>query len=143
MNDNGLRRWWIDIPGGALAGRLLPFVFVFLLHCPAFPDSAQAQWTEVTLPYSDYNEELVWADSQHGYIFRLFFGPVLRTTDGGFTWTLDTLTLPPELQPESSWRLLFADFRDRDFGVALYQVKSRDSVLIYTTDGGLTWGYNL
>ncbi|MBR9976917.1 MAG: hypothetical protein KFH87_02410, partial [Bacteroidetes bacterium] len=144
MNDNGLQRWWIDIPAGGPAWRLLPFLFVCLLQFTAFPDSAQAQWTEVTLPHnSPKMNELVWADSLHGYIFGHYFEPVIRTTDGGFTWTLDTLTLPAELQPESLLRFSFADFRDRDFGVALYQVKSRDSVLIYTTDGGLTWGYNL
>ncbi|MBR9978849.1 MAG: hypothetical protein KFH87_12255 [Bacteroidetes bacterium] len=144
MNDNGLRRWWIDIPAGGPAGRLLPFLFVCLLQFTAFPDSAQAQWTEVALPeHNNLNMEWVWADSLHGYIFGLYFGPVIRTTDGGFTWTLDTLTLPAELQPESSLRFSFADFKNRDFGVVSYKEGRRDSVLIYTIDGGMTWGYNL
>jgi hypothetical protein len=147
MNDKTTipKRLWALLP--PLGVHCIRVMFALLLLLCATSAYSQAQWTEVKLPKLPIGtqlKEMVWADSLHGYIFGRFHGVMVKTLDGGVTWSLDSLPPGPDsVIYRYGYEFASADFKARNFGIATYNNRNgRDSLLFYTTDGGATWGYN-
>ncbi len=94
------------------------------VSCGPAPD---APWVRVPCPITDPLHNGYFLDNQYGWIVTYGTGRVLRTEDGGTSWSL-AATLEPQfyedlyfLTPEEGW------------------LCGEGGVLLHTTDGGRSW----
>ena len=95
--------------------------------------SAQTSWTAQTSGVADTLYSVQFLDANNGFVGG-YRGTVLKTTDGGTTWTDVSIT--------SSWMVRDISFIDANTGwAALGDVNDGDNSgeLWHTTDGGTTW----
>ena len=91
---------------------------VTVLHEGLYPG-----YNIVSVSFTDVNNGIAV-----GYSFSDRIGIVLRTTDGGITWTT--------VYSKAEQRLYAVDFGDANTGV----VVGASGLILRTTDGGATWG---
>ncbi len=106
------------------------FCFYTLLISLAF---GQARWDVVNSPTTNFLERIQFVDSLWGWASG-DSGTIIRTTDGGTTWTL----LPTNVQT----LIQSISFVNRKYGWALTWVEGDTiyyTVVMKTTDGGDTW----
>lgn len=103
--------------------RYLIVAIALLSACPA----AQAQWVELTQFDTAFYNEVFFADNSLGFVTG-HYGSVLRTANGGATWTSVTL---PQAGTSSN--------RDVSFVTTSVGFISGEDGIWKSTDGGLTW----
>ncbi|MBN1199933.1 MAG: T9SS type A sorting domain-containing protein [Bacteroidales bacterium] len=100
------------------------FVFLLLMLCPW---SLPAQWTLLNpLPTIEHLTALYFIDEQTGYIVGEH-GTVIRTLDGGETWT--------SVNAGISWTLNDVTFTSATDGIVVGEL----GTILKTTDAGVTW----
>ncbi|MDP4199979.1 MAG: hypothetical protein Q8922_07265 [Bacteroidota bacterium] len=108
-------------------------VFLAILFAAFHPTDAYAQWTQIaTFPRPI--KCAFFFDELNGFIgFGGSTNPILRTTDGGATWSSVSVPSGGFSAVDDIW------FRDHLDGWAALEIEQSDQYLWHTTDGGLTW----
>src|SRR5436190_2625307 len=116
------------------------FFFFFLLLFSVSSTQAQNWRTLLSTPMNGSGKSSFFFNEMKGFVGfdGINVKPVLRTTNGGTTWTMVTFT--PPLQAGIVHPVTDIWFRDTLTGwMTMWSQSSVDPALWHSTDGGLTW----